>query len=294
MSTKRLFDRYYFSRPEFVNGTVAFHEMCRAAIPGRQPILEIGAGPQNATTAFLAGLGPVVGLDVSAEITSNPNLKEAKVYDGVEMPFADVSFDACVSNYVLEHVADPTLHFSEVFRVLKPGGAYCFRTPNRMHYVALASSLLPHSVHLRIANRLRALKDDAHDPWPTVYRANTRGQLTRLALQASFGVETLRMFESEPSYGAAHAATFYPMMMYERAVNSTSALQSFRANIFGVFRKPLYSQRGSVGSTSRNFRARDRSSDHFRNWQALSRCGARKGIRESRGKASTDQIDVRE
>jgi hypothetical protein len=101
----------------------------------------------------------------------------------------------------------------------------------------MASSLLPHSVHLGIANKLRGIEGVAHDPWPTVYRANTRRRLGRLAARSSFIVDALRMIEAEPCYGAAHPMLFYPMMAYERVVNRTELFQSFRVNILGAFRK---------------------------------------------------------
>jgi 2-polyprenyl-3-methyl-5-hydroxy-6-metoxy-1,4-benzoquinol methylase len=84
------------------------------------------------------------------------------------MPFPTEPFDLCVSNYVLEHVADPAPHFQEVSPVLKPQASYCFRTSNRWHYVTMAASLVPHSIHLRVATKPRALGADAHDSWPTV------------------------------------------------------------------------------------------------------------------------------
>jgi SAM-dependent methyltransferase len=239
MSTQALFNRYYRSHAGFMGGTEVFHHICQSHFVAGGRILEIGAGPANATTDFLAGLGPVVGLDVSTEVRTNPQLVEAHVYDGLTMPFPNTSFDLCVSNYVLEHVINPGHHFQEVSRILKPGGIYCFRTPNRWHYVTLASALLPHSMHLRLANKLRTLDDRAHDPWPTVYRANTRLRLRKLARVNRLLVEELRMIEAEPSYGSAHALLFYPMMVYERIVNSSNAFSSFRVNIFGTLRKPL-------------------------------------------------------
>ena len=239
MRTEPLFERYYFSQPGYTGGTALFHELCRAQCGSHGRILEIGAGPANATTAFLATLGTVTGLDVSSEVVENPAVSEAHVYDGGVMPFADGSFDVAVSNYVLEHVARPRLHFCEVFRVLKPGGAYCFRTPNRWHYVTLASTLLPHALHVRLANQLRGLGGDAHEPWRTVYGANTNTRLRQLAAESRFAVEELRMVETEPSYGAAHPALFYPMMVYERLVNCSKRLAPFRVNIFAVFRKPM-------------------------------------------------------
>ena len=238
MRTQTLFERYYYSRAAYVGGTTPFHQICQAHVANGGRILEIGAGPANPTTAFLSSLGIVTGADISLEVLDNPNVTEAHVYDGVKLPFPDDSFELCVSNYVLEHVTDPLSHFQEVSRVLKPGASYCFRTPNRWHYVTVAASLMPHSIHLRLANRLRALDDDAHDPWPTVYRANTRRRLVRLARKSGLWPEELRMIEAEPSYGAAHPLLFYPMMAYERLVNSTELLSSFRVNILGEFRKP--------------------------------------------------------
>lgn len=235
--TQTLFDRYYFSKSSYVGGTELFHSLCKSHFVRGEPVLEVGSGPANSTTAFLSGLGDVTGLDVSDEIHGNPYLAKALVYKGGRMPLPTASFGMCVSNYVLEHLADPLTHFLEVFRVLKPSGAYCFRTPNRLHYVTLASSLLPHSLHLRLANRLRGLDEGAHDPWPTLYRANTRSKLSKLAKATGFFAEELRMVEAEPTYGSAHWLLFYPMMAYERVVNSSTFFDSFRVNIFGTLRK---------------------------------------------------------
>jgi SAM-dependent methyltransferase len=239
MDTRALFDQHYFSKTTFVRGTTVFHRICQSHFTSAGRILEIGAGAANATSEFLAKMGIVIGLDVSAEVRNNSDLTEAYVYDGLRMPFPDESFELCVSNYVLEHVVNATYHFQEIFRILKPGGFYCFRTPNRWHYVTIASSLMPHSVHLRLANKLRALENGAHDPWPTVYRANTRASLRRLAKTNCFLVEELRMVEAEPSYGAAHAVLFYPMMAYERLVNFSDSFSGFRVNILGTFCKPF-------------------------------------------------------
>jgi SAM-dependent methyltransferase len=250
MRTQALFDRYYFLNPAYVGGTELFHRLCKARFTIEGRILEIGAGPANSTTAFLAELGSVSGLDVSDEVRNNPHISDAHVYDGITMPFPNEQFDLCVSNYVLEHVTNPRAHFQEVFRVLKPGAAYCFRTPNLWHYVTIASRLVPHSVHLRLANKLRALGDDAHDPWPTVYRANTRGSLRKWAQQSCLIPEELRTIEAEPSYGAAHPLFFYPMMFYERLVNCSEIFGAFRVNILGAFCKAnnsYFSGRISLG-----------------------------------------------
>jgi len=48
-----------------------------------------------------------------------------------------------VSEFVLEHLAHPSRVFAEAARILKIGGAFIFLTPNRLHPVMAASSMLP-------------------------------------------------------------------------------------------------------------------------------------------------------
>ena len=238
MKTDYLFNKYYYSRPDFVGGTTAFHGILGTHIESGSSVLEIGAGPRNETTNYLATLGPVAGADISGEVHNNVALTEAHTFDGLHLPFPDNKFDVCVSNWVVEHVDDPSTHFREIGRVLKPGGVYCFRTPNRWHYFVLASWLLPFSVHLRIANLLRGLPRETRDPYPTYYRANTFAEIRRLGSAAGLAPVALHAVEAEPSYGRLHAILFYPMMLYERFVNSCSAFRIFRASILCTLQKP--------------------------------------------------------
>jgi SAM-dependent methyltransferase len=233
---QHLYDKYY-RKPGFRGGTLPFLDLCAASIPKGAEILEVGAGAKNETTAWLSTLGTVTALDIDPDVKNNRDAAKSLVFDGVEFPIPDESFDVCVSNWVLEHVADPVSHFREVARVLRPGGVYCFRTPNLFHYVMLGSRLMPHSMHLILANRLRKTGPEAHAPWPTYYRANRPRRLKRLSLDAGLAPEGMAMIEPEPAYGRAHAALFYPMMAYERIVNSTRFLETFRVIIIGTARK---------------------------------------------------------
>ncbi|MGA3046142.1 MAG: class I SAM-dependent methyltransferase [Terracidiphilus sp.] len=234
---QHLYDKYY-RKPGFRGGTLPFLDLCTASIPRGAEILEIGAGAKNEITQMLSTLGTVTALDVDPDVLNNCDAARSMLFDGVAFPIPDESFDACVSNWVLEHVADPVSHFREVARILRPGGVYLFRTPNLYHYVMLGSRLMPHSFHLVLANRLRRMSSDAHAPWPTYYRANRPGRLKQLSLEAGLCPESLTMIEPEPAYGRAHVALFYPMMAYERIVNSTRLLETFRVIIIGITRKP--------------------------------------------------------
>ena len=250
MRTDHLFQKHYYSHPDFVDGTTEFHRLLAAEIEPKSLILEIGAGLKNGTSNYVATLGRVVGVDVTNEVHTNTALTEAHVFDGMWLPFPDEKFDACVSNWVIEHLDDPVTHFREVARVLRPGGAYCFRTPNRWHYFTLGSQLLPHSMHLRIANKFRGLPLESHDPYPTRYRANTCGQIRRHSRQSGLVPTALVAIEKEPSYGRFHPALFYPMFLYERFVNLSSALGIFRASLLAVLRKPLVVERGPCVETT--------------------------------------------
>lgn len=230
-------ERFYASRPGWAHGTKQFHDLCTRFIKRDTRILEVGPGPSNETSRFLAEVGELDGVDLAAEIEDNDALTHAWQIDGDDYPVPESHYDACVSNYVLEHVTDPEAHLREIHRVLRPGGRYMFRTPNRYHYVALAASVTPHWFHRLVANRLRGLDSDAHDPYPTVYRINTRTSVHRHAEAAGFEVEELHLVESAPSYGAASRVLFVAGMAYERLVNSTELLSGLRANLLVALRR---------------------------------------------------------
>lgn len=234
---QKYLERYYSPSSGWIDGNVEFHSLCSAVIPRGGEVLEIGAGPSNPTSDFLSRLGSLQGIDIDPDVTTNTALRAAHVLEGETYPFEDNTFDACVSNYVIEHVADPAQHLHEVMRVLKPGGVYVFRAPNRFHYVAIVSHLTPHWFHKLIANRLRNLPAESHDPYPTEYKLNTRSKIEYYAAQMGFEIDELRFIEKEPMYGLSSRILFFGFMAYERLVNRFEILSVLRANILAVLRK---------------------------------------------------------
>ena len=230
--------RFYSSREGWIDGTTEFWNTCESAIPRGSRILELGPGPGGRTSQFLSTLGELHGADVDPAVRQNEALRSAALIENDRLPFPDASFDACVSDFVLEHVAEPRTHFAEVQRVLKPGGVYVFRTPNRWHYVALAARATPHWFHELISNRLRNLPSDAHEPYRTYFRANSRSALVRLARGAGLRSRSLRTIEKEPSYGMSSRLLFLLFAGYERLVNSSDLFAGLRINILAVLEKP--------------------------------------------------------
>jgi SAM-dependent methyltransferase len=229
--------RFYNRDQGWLDGTTEFHQLCAAHIPPGSRILEIGAGPSNPTSEFLATLGELHGIDPDPAVADNKSLRTAQTLTADRYPFSDGAFDACVSNYVLEHIQNPGSHFSEVRRVLRPHGFFLFRTPNRYHYVALVARATPHAFHELVANPSRGRPREAHHPYPTAYLLNSGSAVRRAAAIHGFRVVELRFVEKEPSYGVASRLLYLPMLAYERIVNSTCRLEWLRANIFAVLQR---------------------------------------------------------
>ena len=177
----------------------------------------------------------ICGVDVTEEPRGNGNIDAAARADLGALPFRDASFDIAISSHVAEHLTAPERVFGELARVLKPRGRLLVLTPNRWHYVTVSSALMPHSFHQRY-NRWRGV--DAHDIFPTVYRANTASRLRALYEQAGLRVEDLYQFETEPEYLAFSTPTYALGVGFERVVNRFEALKHLRVNLLAVGRKP--------------------------------------------------------
>ena len=232
----RVLSKYYYGRAGWSDGTTRFHNLIARYAADGSEILELGAGPANRTTEFLAGRGAVTGVDVDPDVLANHFCSRAIVYDGIRLSLPSNSFDVVVSNYVCEHIEHPPAVCGEIHRVLRPGGTFIFRTPNLWHYVSIISSLTPHWLHRLVANRARGLSD-YHEPYPTFHRMNTRRSCRRILRGQGFQIVHCTCIEPEPSYAMASPLMFYPAMAWERLINSTSALEDLRANILCVARK---------------------------------------------------------
>lgn len=225
----RLFARYYSDQK--YNGTLQFWRFIDRYIDGPCRILEIGAGPTNATTEYLSGKGSVTGIDIDEAVKGNKHCIEAVTYDGVHMPFDDGSFDLAVSSYVFEHVEKPAELLAEIRRVLRPGGVLVFRTPNLWHYVSIGARIVPERMQKKVIDYLQDGQRKEQDIYPTYHRMNTSLCCRKLLLEAGFHNVEIKLQEYHPSYFGGRQLLFYPMMLWERFINSTELLKCFRANI---------------------------------------------------------------
>jgi arsenite methyltransferase len=101
--------------------------------PGERVLdLGCGAGTDSLVAAQMVGPnGSVTGIDMTPEMLAKARASAAELgAENVEfmeaeaerLPFADASFDVVISNGVIDLIPDKDAVFSELFRVLRPGG----------------------------------------------------------------------------------------------------------------------------------------------------------------------------
>jgi phosphatidylethanolamine/phosphatidyl-N-methylethanolamine N-methyltransferase len=98
---------------------------------GHRKVLEVGIGT-GLTLRHYPKSCHIVGIDISARMIDrarervarlgNGHTIDLEVMDACQMTFADNSFDAVISPYVITTVGDPLQFCREILRVCKPGG----------------------------------------------------------------------------------------------------------------------------------------------------------------------------
>lgn len=144
-------------------------------------VLELGVGT-GATFAHYRDIQSLTGLDLSEKMLEKARIKAEGLPFTVELwqadfqrlPFGDASFDTVSSSLGLCGIPDPALLFSEVRRVLRPGG----------RLLALE--------HIRPPNAVLGLGADVINPvWDRIVGCHANRQTLRLLEQSGFKLQIL-------------------------------------------------------------------------------------------------------
>lgn len=231
-----------------VDGTLPFLLRVHSLIGAGQTVLDYGAG-RGFQATHASGIKRqlldlrqrgvrVIGVDVSAEVRGNPLLDEALLLgvDGV-IPLGDESVDVVVADWVCEHLPEPVAALAEIRRVLKQGGWFAFRTPNKWHYSMVVSRLIPDVLHTRVLRRAQETRREDGDVFAKYYRLNTVGTCRRLLRGAGFEHVIMMSHEPEPAYLHFNAITYLAGAIYQR-IAAMVPWHGGRLILMGFARKP--------------------------------------------------------
>lgn len=114
-------------------------------------VLEIGCGKAEILSTGQIDFGDYSGCDFSSELMSSnqkrfPKADFQPLKAGGYLPYADQTFDAVFSIFVLEHAVFPTRFLTESVRVLRPGGVWVLLCPDFLGCNRMSSQRVGYSL----------------------------------------------------------------------------------------------------------------------------------------------------
>jgi len=230
----------YYDQAGYPGPLDRYRELIARYATAESAVLDAGCG---ATMPFLRELAPHVRLAVGVDLealrpgTDGPLGCRADVG---KIPFRDETFDLIISMSVVEHLEEPVAVFSELRRLLKPGGTLIVQTPNRYDYVSLIAHWTPFAFHRWVVPRVMNRQEE--DVFPTRYRANTRAAIVRSMRNAGLNAKDVRLFNQYPAYLMFSTAAFRLGIAYERLTTKIGALAGLRGWILAIAERPRQGQ----------------------------------------------------
>jgi SAM-dependent methyltransferase len=201
-------------RPGWRTSNEQLEAMVRSYLTPESRVLDLGCGRGGVVELFWRDVKLAAGIDPDEPSLAERSTRGMPVVTGrgEDLPFAGESFDLIVSLWVLEHLRAPELVFSEVQRVLRPGGHFVFLTPNLRNPLLAFNRLgraLP-QLQRRLVPRLYGRVEA--DTFPVQYRANTEHAIRSLASGAGLEVAKVRVVP-DPTYLAFNGLMFRASVM---------------------------------------------------------------------------------
>lgn len=232
----RMQERYY-ERRGWVHAYRHYETAIEALLTADKSVLDVGCGRTfPLARKLLASTAKVFGADPLAEPDCVPSGATVSRNAGESLGFESERFDVVVCRSVLEHVCRPEEFFSEVGRVLRPGGSFVFLTPNKLDYISVAAMMIPNRFHPWLVRRTEGRAEA--DTFATYYRANTHRRIRKLSCGAGLQPVRLEYLNHCPSYFMFSPLLYRLGAAYDRLICGPRALSCLRGWILGVATKP--------------------------------------------------------
>ena len=209
-----------------MDGTIEFYTRINALLEPGMTVLDFGAGRGAALTdnqcsykkrlmTLKGKVDKVIACDVDDAVLNNPGADEAIVIKAdIPLPFTDQSFDLIVSDFVFEHIEDPSFVSAELLRILKTDGWICARTPNKYCLISLVTRIIRNSQHSKLLRWVQPERQSI-DVFPTVFKLNRKRDIGIWFKSDVFDNFTYR-YEAEPSYFFNNRIVFMLMLLINR------------------------------------------------------------------------------
>ncbi len=227
-------EAYAATHPGWRPATELFAARVREALAPSARLLDLGCGRGGLVEQLAHPTAQIVGIDPDFDSLRRHRLtnlpRAASAGDG--LPFVSGSFDVVTASWLLEHLPRPAATFGEIARVLRPGGAFIFITPNARHPLAWANRLAGRlgRAQGRLVARLYGRAEA--DTFPTAYRANTAAALAPLCAASGLALESLDCV-ADPTYLAFNRPIYRAMVAVEDRLPA-----SWGIHLVGVARRP--------------------------------------------------------
>lgn len=155
--------------------------------------LDVGAGKNWLISVFDENTHGDIAIGI--DLIHPPNLKNTKrfaVANAYHLPFKENLFHLVTAYWVVEHISNPEAFFTEVHRILLPGGHFLLRTTNPLSPITQISRAVPKSLKKPILQEF--LRDD-HVFHKTYDRLNHPKTLKNLPTKHGFKLVTLEFHE---------------------------------------------------------------------------------------------------
>ena len=219
--------------PKFKTGGYFFRKYLKNYVNNNSIILDAGCGNNGIISEFKSISRLIIGIDINEKLLSENKIVNKKIIADLEdIPLDSNSVDIVISEFVLEHLRNPSLAFKEMLRVLKPKGVFIFITPNSLNPIMTLSKILPHTFHSLLRITLLKKEEETH---PTYYRANTYQKLLKLGKAAGFyNCEIARA--GNPEY-LGFCKPLVPISIFFEKLIDNNFLNIFKMYLVGCFIK---------------------------------------------------------